>query len=109
MSMREAVTYRVTPRAKALVDGGYQPKVLVAIYRGDTLVRDVALYARCDSCPLRVTAASLAEALALRIRAVLKDVHETDDVAAAAIQTLLRRVGLRTTPRSVVVRGAGVS
>ena len=60
MSMREAVTYRVTPRAKALVDGGYQPKVLVAIYRGDTLVRDVALYARCDSCPLRVTAASLA-------------------------------------------------
>lgn len=106
---KPAVTYRVTPRAKALDDGSYQPKVLVAIYRGDALLRDVALYARCDACPLRVTAARLAEALALRIQAVLKDVQETDDVATAAIQTLLRRIGLRTSLRSATMRGAGVN
>ncbi|MGO4329357.1 hypothetical protein AB4Z48_32675 [Cupriavidus sp. 2TAF22] len=106
---KPAVTYRVTPRAKALDDGSYQPKVLVAIYRGDALLRDVALYARCDACPLRDTAARLAEALALRIQAVLKDVQETDDVATAAIQTLLRRIGLRTSLRSATMRGAGVN
>lgn len=105
---KPAVTYRVTPRAKALDDGSYQPKVLVAIYRGDALLRDVALYARGDACPLRTTAATLAEALAFRIQAVLKDVHETDDVATAAVQTLLRRVGLRTSLRSVAIRGAGI-
>lgn len=98
---KPAVTYRVTPRAKALDDGSYQPKVLVAIYRGDALLRDVALYARGDPCPLRATAARLAEALAFRIQTVLKDVKETDDVATAAVQALLRRIGLRTSLRSV--------
>ncbi|EHP38476.1 hypothetical protein OR16_37275 [Cupriavidus basilensis OR16] len=101
---KPAVTYRVTPRAKALDDGSYQPKVLVAIYRGDALLRDVALYARGDPCPLRATAARLAEALAFRIQTVLKDVkdvRETDDVATVAVQALLRRIGLRTSLRSV--------
>ena len=110
---KPAVSYRVTPRAKALVDGSFQPKVLVAIYRGDALLRDVTLYARGGSCPLRATAARLAEALALRIQAVLQavleDIQDTDDFATTAIQTLLRRIGLRTSLRSVTMGDAGAS
>ncbi|MDF3837451.1 hypothetical protein P3W85_31545 [Cupriavidus basilensis] len=94
-STHNEISYRVMPRAKALADGGYLPKVRLFVYQGSTPLNEVDLYARSGSSPQHADALLIAQALALRVRAVLNDARARGG-ATDAIQAVLRRIGLRT-------------